>query len=76
MERIIFFTAGPVMTPEETIALAAIEEAIAQQFSVVARNASESTAYGAGLETADYVAGEVPDVAPYNQLPVFDPDPE
>lgn len=77
MKRIIFFQAGPVATTEELAEIAAINAFSVNPYEVLVMNALESTSYGAGNVSADYVAGTIPTA--YEAITEFDytnpPDP-
>lgn len=70
--KIIYFTAGPVATAAEKIAIDKLNAIAEAPYSVYTRNAVGGFKYGAGKESADYVAGTIP--SDYNGVPVIDPD--
>lgn len=74
-QKILYFTAGEVATSDEKADIAALMAITAPAFEVGVRNALVSTAYGAGIEDTDMVAGTIPTA--YNDAetyPVADPD--
>lgn len=72
MKRIIYFTAGPVATSAEIIAMNKFNAVAVAPFDVIAMNTLQSPNYGAGISPADYVAGTIPSA--YSAVPVADPD--
>lgn len=75
MKKVIYFTAGDKPTTGEQAEIDALNALAALPYNVVVRNGARSTAFGAGIEAADYVAGTIPTA--YNDAetyPVFDPD--
>lgn len=70
--KIIYFTAGPVATAAEKTAIDKLNAIAEAPYSVYTRNAVGGFKYGAGKESADYVAGTIP--SDYSGVPVIDPD--
>lgn len=71
-KKVLFFTAGPVATAAEKTAIEKLNAIAKAPYSVYSRNAVGNFNYGAGKESADYVAGTVPSA--YSAVPVIDPD--
>lgn len=74
MQRIVYFTEGPVASEAEETEIAEIASVIEKQFELAVFNGAANANYGAGQAAADYVAGTVP--AGYSDeetYPVFDP---
>ena len=70
-EKIMFFTAGPVATPQEIADIAALrsDANVKPAYEVVVRNGAVPNTYGHGVEATDFVAGTVPSA--YSAKPVF-----
>lgn len=66
MQKVIYFTAGAQMTPDEVTEL---NDLIANQYNVVVRNGAGDMAFGPRNEDTDYVAGTVPTA--YESFPVW-----
>lgn len=71
-KKVLFFTAGPVATAAEKTAIEKLNAIAEAPYSVYSRNAIGNFNYGAGKESADYVAGTIPSA--YSAVPVIDPD--
>lgn len=71
-QNVIYFTAGPVATNAELLAIGKIVAATEQPYAVKVFNGIESPNYGAGKAPADLVAGTVPSA--YTGTPILDPD--
>lgn len=71
-KKVLFFTAGPVATSAEKTAIEKLNAIAEAPYSVYSRNAAGNFNYGAGKESADYVAGTIPSA--YSAVPVIDPD--
>jgi len=77
-KKIIYFTAGSVVTSAEKADIAALNALAVPAYSVQVSNGSvpaglgKTSDGGPVLETCDYVAGSAP--AEYSDLPTFDPD--
>lgn len=73
MTKVIFFTAGPLPTVNETAAIAKFN---ALPVETVVRNGLENNNYGAGPEECDFVAFVSPMTKPtaYTAKTTFDPD--
>lgn len=75
MQKVLFFTAGPIPTNDELTAINKIKAAAAAPFELGIRNAAIPAQYQPKYEETVYVAGSPP--APYNDsedFPVFNPD--
>jgi hypothetical protein len=72
-QKIMYFTAASVLTPEEKAEIASLMPLTAPPYSVVVRDATASPNFGYGPEATDYVMGTTIPAA-YEDVPVFDPD--
>lgn len=73
MQKIGFFTAGKVATPEELAEIAQIREDIAPKYDLVVMNGTANPNYGEGRPLpVDLVAGTVPGV--YSEVPEYVPE--
>lgn len=75
-EKIVYFTAGTVPTGDELSDIAALNAAAAAKYKVIVMNSKIGESVNPDNRTADFVAGTVPAVAPWNALTVFDVDAE
>ena len=59
-QKILFFTAGQTPTAAELAQIAALNALTTPGYEVGVRFADASNNYGAGIESADFVAGDIP----------------
>lgn len=59
-KKIIYFTANAKPTTEEQADIDALLALVPAPFQVVVRDGHQNLSYGAGVESADYLAGTVP----------------
>lgn len=72
-QKIIFFTAGQVVTSAEQAEIDKIGSALVDPaFRLVIRNGAGDNYVGGDIEAADYVFGTIPDA--YSETAAFDPD--
>lgn len=72
MQKVIYFTAGPVATTDEKADIVALNTLAEAPYVVSVLNGSADFNYGAGPQEADLVAGTIPDE--YSDVPTIDPD--
>ncbi|QZA70453.1 hypothetical protein AH03_40 [Erwinia phage AH03] len=70
-DKIIYFTASEKATTAEIADIAALNAITEPYYALQVRNGRVPNVWGS-LETADYVAGTIPDA--YEDVPVIDPD--
>lgn len=72
-QKVIYFTADDVPNPSELLELQAIIQPhlIEAPITVSTRNAKHAASM---TEECDFVAGDVPDIEPYNEIAEFDPE--
>lgn len=74
-QKILYFTAGATATTGELADIAKLNALAVPAYEVGVRSAIASPNYGAGIESADYVAGTIPDAYDDEEdYPVIDPD--
>ena len=74
-QKVLFFTAGVTADANELAAIAKLNALAVPAYEVGVRSAISSSNYGAGIESADYVAGTVPDAYDDAETyPVIDED--
>lgn len=74
-QKVLFFTAGVTATVDELAEIAKLNALAVPAYEIGVRSSIASSNYGAGIESADYVVGTIPDA--YNDeetYPVIDPD--
>lgn len=71
-KNVIYFTAGPAATTDETTAINKLNALSTQAYKVTVMNSKESPNYGYGKQAADFVAGTIPTA--YNAVTVINPD--
>lgn len=59
-KKILYFTAGPIPTAEELVDIGVLNTLTSPGYSIGVRNGAESGSFGAGIESADFVAGTIP----------------
>lgn len=73
MKKVLYFTAGPIPTPQEQADIAALRTLAEPAYEVGVRNGAANAQFGTGRnEPADYAAGTIPTA--YNTLDEFDVD--
>lgn len=73
MKKVLYFTAGPIPTPQEQADIAALRTLAEPAYEVGVRNGAANAQFGTGRnEPADYAAGVIP--TEYNALDEFDVD--
>ncbi len=73
-KKVLFFTAGDVPTTDEKAAIAKLNAEAVAPYDVGVRSGIRSLGTTGNFEACDYVAGTVPNVAPWNAKPVINPD--
>lgn len=71
MNKVLYFTAGPVPTTEEKADIDALNKLTGAPYTVGVRNRLVSQNFGAGAEACDMVAGTPPSGEPWASKPVF-----
>lgn len=74
LKKVLYFTAGDVPTTGEKADIDKLNAAAVAPYEVGVRSAIRSLGTAGNYESADYVAGSVPAVAPWNAIDVIDPD--
>lgn len=72
MQKVIYFTAGPVTTTDEKADIVKLNNIAQAPYQISVLNGSADFNFGAGPQEADLVAGTIPDE--YEDIPEIDPD--